>query len=91
MEIRSFHEPDSGTWTYLLADPDTGVTAVIDPVWVYDPVSGQTDRSFIDTVLETADVETIDPSDRLEALRWACWFCWFSLEGTIPVIIRDAT
>ena len=54
MEIRSFHEPESGTWTYLLADPDTGVTAVIDPVWVYDPVSGQTDRSFIDTVLETA-------------------------------------
>ena len=54
MEIRSFHEPDSGTWTYLLADPDTGATALIDPVWVYDPVSGQTDRSFIDTVLETA-------------------------------------
>ena len=34
MEIRSFHEPDSGTWTYLLADPDTGATALIDPVWV---------------------------------------------------------
>ena len=48
-------------------------------------------RIRFDAVLETADVETLDPSDRLEAVRWACWFCWFSLEGTIPVIIRDAT
>jgi len=54
MEIRSFHEPDSGTWTYLLADPESGSAAVIDPVWVYDPVSGRTDRRFIDAVLETA-------------------------------------
>ncbi|MEJ2382982.1 MAG: MBL fold metallo-hydrolase [Xanthomonadales bacterium] len=54
MDIRSFHEPDSGTWTYLLADPETGAAAVIDPVWVYDPVSGRTDRSFIDTVLHAA-------------------------------------
>jgi len=54
MEIRSFHEPDSGTWTYLLADPDSGAAAVIDPVWVYDPVSGRTDHGFIDNVLESA-------------------------------------
>jgi len=55
MEIRSFHEPDSGTWTYLLADAQTGTAAVIDPVWVYDPASGRTDRGFIDSVLATAD------------------------------------
>lgn len=55
MEIRSFHEPDSGTWTYLLADPDSGAAAVIDPVWVYDPVSGKTDRGFIDEVMQDAD------------------------------------
>ena len=54
MEIRSFHEPDSGTWTYLLADPDSGAAAVVDPVWVYDPVSGRTDHGFIDNVLESA-------------------------------------
>jgi len=54
MEIRGFHEPGSGTWTYLLADPATGAAAVIDPVWVYDPVSGRTDETFIDGVLEAA-------------------------------------
>ncbi len=51
MDIRSFHEPESGTWTHLLADESSGVAAIIDPVWVYDPVSGQADSAFIDAVL----------------------------------------
>ena len=33
MDITPFYEPDSGTWTYLLADPASGSAAVIDPVW----------------------------------------------------------
>ena len=55
MEIRAFHEADTGTWTYLLADPGAGVAAVIDPVWAYDPVSGLTDRVFVDEVLRSAE------------------------------------
>jgi glyoxylase-like metal-dependent hydrolase (beta-lactamase superfamily II) len=54
MDIESFHEPDSGTWTHLLSDPATGSAAVIDPVWVYDPVSGRADSRFIDQVLAAA-------------------------------------
>ena len=54
MNIESFYERDSGTWTHLLADPVTGAAAIIDPVWVFDPVSGQADSSFIQTVLEAA-------------------------------------
>ncbi|MBT8047661.1 MAG: MBL fold metallo-hydrolase [Xanthomonadales bacterium] len=57
MKIRSFYEPDSGTWTHLLADPAEKAAAIIDPVWVFDPVSGSTDRSFIDRVLAHADQE----------------------------------
>ena len=81
MEIRSFHEPDTGTWTYLLADPDTGAAAVIDPVWVYDPVGGQTDSDFIDTVLESARangwriewvLETHAHADHLSAAERVC-------------------
>jgi glyoxylase-like metal-dependent hydrolase (beta-lactamase superfamily II) len=53
MDIKSFYEPDSGTWTHLLSDPGRKVAAIIDPVWVYDPVSGQTDSTFIENVLET--------------------------------------
>jgi glyoxylase-like metal-dependent hydrolase (beta-lactamase superfamily II) len=54
MKIQSFHEPDSGTWTHLLADPVRQRAAIIDPVWVYDPVSGLADATFIDQVLEEA-------------------------------------
>jgi glyoxylase-like metal-dependent hydrolase (beta-lactamase superfamily II) len=54
MKINSFHEPDSGTWTHLLADPGERVAAVIDPVLVYDPVSGVTSTAFIDGVLDSA-------------------------------------
>jgi glyoxylase-like metal-dependent hydrolase (beta-lactamase superfamily II) len=55
MEIQSFYEPDSGTWTHLLADPAEKVAAVIDPVWVYDPVSGMADATFIEGVLTQAE------------------------------------
>ncbi len=79
MQIESFYEPDSGTWTYLLADPVNKVAAVIDPVWVYDPVSGHTDEQFIQTVLDHAAVlgwriewvlETHAHADHLTAAHW---------------------
>jgi len=54
MEITPFYESDSGTWTYLLSDISSRTAAIIDPVWVYDPVSGATDSEFIDQVLAKA-------------------------------------
>lgn len=54
MDITPFYEAETGTWTYLLADPSSGQAAVIDPVWVFDPVSGRASRGFIDQVLEQA-------------------------------------
>jgi glyoxylase-like metal-dependent hydrolase (beta-lactamase superfamily II) len=54
MDIKSFHEPGSGTWTHLLADPGSKVAAIIDPVWVYDPISGRADSAFIENVLGAA-------------------------------------
>ena len=54
MKISSFHEPDSGTWTHLLADEASGEAAIIDPVWVFDPVSGSADFSFTQKVLDEA-------------------------------------
>jgi glyoxylase-like metal-dependent hydrolase (beta-lactamase superfamily II) len=55
MEIKSFHEPESGTWTHLLIDPVSRRAAVIDPVLAYDTVSGLTDSGFIDSVVEAAE------------------------------------
>jgi glyoxylase-like metal-dependent hydrolase (beta-lactamase superfamily II) len=54
MDIQSFYEPESGTWTHLLADTATKAAAIIDPVWVYDPVSGRADDGFIGKVLDAA-------------------------------------
>ena len=55
MEIESFYELDSSTWTHLLADSSEKVAAIIDPVWVFDPVSGMADTAFIDKVLAAAE------------------------------------
>ncbi len=55
MEIKSFYELDTGTWTYLLADTESRKAAIIDPVWLYDPISGMADCGFIDRVLDAAD------------------------------------
>ena len=54
MKIKSFYEPDSGTWTHLLADEVSRVAAVIDPVLGYDAAAGTTDCAFIDEVLAAA-------------------------------------
>ncbi len=55
MEITPFYEPQSGTWTYLLADSPSGTAAIIDPVWVYDIVSGVAETTFIDEVLAASE------------------------------------
>ncbi len=54
MEITPYYENDSGTWTYLLSDTATQSAAIIDPVWVYNPVNGMVDSEFIDQVLSDA-------------------------------------
>jgi glyoxylase-like metal-dependent hydrolase (beta-lactamase superfamily II) len=54
MQISSFHEPGTGTWTYLLSDPIDKVAAIIDPVLEFDPVSGLTDTGFIDPIIARA-------------------------------------
>ena len=51
MEITPFYEPESFTWTYLLADSSSGKAVIIDPVWVYDLVSGMADTAFTDNIL----------------------------------------
>ena len=54
MQIKSFYERESGTWTHLLADERDRVAAIIDPVWVYDPVSGIADSGFVDRIIDEA-------------------------------------
>jgi glyoxylase-like metal-dependent hydrolase (beta-lactamase superfamily II) len=55
MDIQSFHEPESGTWTHLLADVESNRAAIVDPVLVYDLVSGLVDTSFVEKILAAAE------------------------------------
>jgi glyoxylase-like metal-dependent hydrolase (beta-lactamase superfamily II) len=54
MNIVPFYEPESGTWSYLVADTGNGKAAIIDPVWVYDSVSGIASEHMVNEVLELA-------------------------------------
>jgi len=54
MEITPWYEPESGTWSYLVADTENRVAAIIDPVWEFNPVSGLTDTAFVDEMLQVA-------------------------------------
>ncbi len=60
MNIQGFYEPESGTWTYLLSDPAENVAAIIDPVWVYDIVSGQASTTHTDEILAVAAGQGLD-------------------------------
>jgi glyoxylase-like metal-dependent hydrolase (beta-lactamase superfamily II) len=53
-EITPRYEPESCTWSYLVADPVQAVAAIIDPVWVFDPVSGRASTAFIDAMIDLA-------------------------------------
>lgn len=62
------------------------------PVGSYDvTVRGLPLRISFDSDAGVADVEPLEEAQRLGAVRSAFWFCWYSLEGTVPVIIPDAT
>jgi glyoxylase-like metal-dependent hydrolase (beta-lactamase superfamily II) len=55
MEILPHYEPESGTWSYVLLDRRDRTAALIDPVWVYDPVSGLCDATFVESLLACVD------------------------------------
>jgi glyoxylase-like metal-dependent hydrolase (beta-lactamase superfamily II) len=40
--VTAFHHADTGTWSYVVADPGSGAAAVVDPVLDYDGKSGRT-------------------------------------------------
>ncbi|MDZ4728412.1 MAG: MBL fold metallo-hydrolase [Xanthomonadales bacterium] len=81
MEIKSHFETVTGTWTYLVADTVSGKAALIDPVLLFDPVSGHSDSSYIQGILDEAEqlgyqldwvIETHVHADHLSAARFVC-------------------
>lgn len=51
IQIAMFFDPDSSTFSYIVADPTTGNAAVIDPVLNYDAAAGQVSTESADAIL----------------------------------------
>jgi glyoxylase-like metal-dependent hydrolase (beta-lactamase superfamily II) len=50
-DVEAFHDPETGTVTYLVADPASGQAAVIDPVLDFDPKAARTATRSADAVI----------------------------------------
>lgn len=66
MKIQHFFDPDTYTLTYLVIDPQTKDTVIIDPVLDFDPASGQVSDNSIAQVLNYIDKEQLNVRAILE-------------------------
>jgi len=78
-DVLPFRHAGSGTWTYLVLDPDSGDAALVDPVLDYEAASGRTclqsARLLVDAVRERGAsvrwlLETHAHADHLSASHW---------------------
>ncbi len=51
--IHSFYHQETGTWSYVVADPATRMAVIIDPVLDYDAKSGHTSTTSADLMINT--------------------------------------
>lgn len=77
--VSPFHHAPSGTWSYVVADPDTGQAAIVDPVLDYDAASARTSTAAADALVSHVRaggltvgwlLETHAHADHLSAAHW---------------------
>ena len=77
--VLPFFHAGTSTWSYVVADPDTGAAAIVDPVLDFDAASGRTGttsaQQLVDAIREHRyDVrwllETHAHADHLSAAQW---------------------
>jgi len=77
--VHAQHHAGSGTWTYVVADADSGDALIIDPVLDYDAASGRTGTASAQHLLEVVAsngyrvgwiLETHAHADHLSAAAW---------------------
>ncbi len=59
MNVQSFFDPDTYTFSYLVMDPDTRVCAVIDPVLDIDMASGKVSTASADKLIEAIESQNL--------------------------------
>lgn len=77
--VDSLHHADSGTWSHVVADVDSGAAVIVDPVLDFDPKSGRTGTGFAQRLLDLVEqagyrvgwiLETHAHADHLSAAPW---------------------
>ncbi|HEY5971416.1 MAG TPA: MBL fold metallo-hydrolase, partial [Pseudoxanthomonas sp.] len=77
--VHPLHHADTGTWSYVVADPSTRMAAIIDPVLDFDPRSARVATTAAQALLDTANrhayevhwlLETHAHADHLSAAHW---------------------
>ncbi|HEX6571299.1 MAG TPA: MBL fold metallo-hydrolase [Steroidobacteraceae bacterium] len=59
-DVTSFFHAPTGTWTYVVADPATGVAAIVDPVLDFDWRSGRTATTAADELVAHCRSRSLD-------------------------------
>lgn len=79
VQVHPFHHADTGTWSYVVADPATRQAAIIDPVLDFDPKSGRISHVFAQKLMDCVEehqlqvrwlLETHAHADHLTAAQW---------------------
>ncbi len=65
-DVEGFHDPETGTVTYLVTDKATGRAAIIDPVLDFDPKSARTATRSADAVIARARAAGVTVDHLLE-------------------------
>jgi glyoxylase-like metal-dependent hydrolase (beta-lactamase superfamily II) len=77
--VHPLHHADTGTWSYVVADPDTRVAAIIDPVLDFDAKSARIAHVSAQKLVDIAQqhaydvrwlLETHAHADHLSAANW---------------------
>lgn len=50
--VHPLHHADTGTWSYVVADPQSGIAAIIDPVLDFDPKSARIATTSMQALLQ---------------------------------------
>lgn len=62
-DVEGFHHADTGSWSYVIADPQSRAAAIVDPVLDYDRKSGRTATRAADALIGHCRAAGLD-------LRW---------------------
>ncbi|KAF4614296.1 hypothetical protein G7Y89_g15440 [Cudoniella acicularis] len=61
LEIRTVFEPVTGTWQYIIADPETHEAAIIDSVLDFDPSNSRISTASADNLLSIIAQNNLKP------------------------------